>query len=395
MLQKMSIDNIEVTGKKILMRVDFNVPMTEGMVRDDTRIRAALPTIEALLSRGARLVLASHLGRPGGEIIPDLKMDPVAARLGELLGKPVQKLDQVVGPGVKSAVAGLKDGEVMLLENLRFEKGEEKNDPAFARLLAGPFDLFINDAFGTAHRAHASTAGIAAIIPAVAGLLMKKEIEELSRCIEEPGRPLTAILGGAKVSDKINVIRRFLSLADTLLVGGGMANTFLAAAGFNLGESFYERDLVEEAAALIEESKKSSCRLILPLDLVVTRELHPGSPFEIMAPDQISGDWKAVDIGPETAALFSGVIAESAMVVWNGPLGVFEIPPFDRGTSEVARAIARSGAYSVVGGGDLVAALEGLGLSRDISFISTGGGATLEFWEGKDLPGISALQDLK
>ena len=395
MLQKKSIEDVDVSGKKILMRVDFNVPLAEGRVRDDTRIRAALPTIEALLARGARLVLASHLGRPGGEPKPDLKMDPVASRLAELLGKPVKKLDQVAGPEVKKAIAELPGGEILLLENLRFEKGEEKNDPVFARLLAEPFDLFVNDAFGTAHRAHASTAGVAAHIPALAGLLMKKEIEELSRCLEEPGRPLTAILGGAKVSDKINVIRRFFTLADTILVGGGMANTFLAASGCNMGASFYEKDLVEEAAALIDESKKSRCRLVLPVDLVVTKELQPGSHAEVMASDRISGDWKAVDIGSETAAFFSGVIAESAMIVWNGPLGVFEIPPFDRGTEQVARAIARSNAYSVVGGGDLVAALEGLGLSREISFISTGGGATLEFWEGKELPGIAVLEDRK
>ena len=393
MLQKKSIEDVDVSGKKILMRVDFNVPLAEGRVRDDARIRAALPTIDALLARGARLVLASHLGRPGGEPIPELKMDPVASRLAELLGKPVKKLDQVAGPEVKKAIAELPGGEILLLENLRFEKGEEKNDPAFARLLAEPFDLFVNDAFGTAHRAHASTAGVAAHIPALAGLLMKKEIEELSRCLEEPGRPLTAILGGAKVSDKINVIRRFFTLADTILVGGAMANTFLAASGCNLGASFYEKDLVEEASALIDESKKSRCRLVLPVDLVVTKELQPGSHAEVMAPDRISGGWKAVDIGPETTALFSGVIAESAMIVWNGPLGVFEIPPFDRGTEQVARAIARSSAYSVVGGGDLVAALEGLGLSREISFISTGGGATLEFWEGKELPGIAVLED--
>ena len=395
MLNKISIEDVDVTGKKILVRVDFNVPLVERRVRDDTRIRAALPTIEALLARGARLVLASHLGRPKGEVKPDLKMDPVAARLAELLGKPVKKLDQVTGPVVSKTIAGLKDGEILLLENLRFEKGEEKNDPDFARLLAEPVDLFVNDAFGTAHRAHASTVGVAAYIPAVAGLLMKKEIEELSRCLEDPGRPLTAILGGAKVSDKIKVIHRFLTLADTLLIGGGMANTFLVAKACNLGASFYEKDLVEEAALLLSESKKSGCRLVLPVDLVVTRELQAGCHSEVMAPDQIDGDWKAVDIGSETVSLFSGIIAKSAMIVWNGPLGVFEVPPFNLGTELVARAIAQSSAYSIVGGGDLVAALEALGLSREVSFISTGGGATLEFWEGKELPGISVLQDKK
>ena len=393
MSEKMSIKDVDVSGKKILMRVDFNVPLSEGIVRDDTRIRAALPTIEALLSRGARLVLASHLGRPKGKPNPDLKMDPVADRLSEALGKNVRKLDQVAGPDVDEAVSGMKDGDILLLENLRFEKGEENNDPAFARYLAEPFDLFVNDAFGTAHRAHASTAGVAAYIPAVAGLLMKKEIEELSKCIENPRRPLTAILGGAKVSDKINVIRRFLNLADTLLVGGGMANTFLAAEGYDLGASYYEKDLLEEAAALLAESKESRCHLVLPIDLAVTKELKPGSHSEVMTPEQIDDDWKAVDIGPETAAIFCGFLEESAMIVWNGPLGVFEVPPFDNGTELVAQAVAESSAYSVVGGGDLVAALEALDLARGINFISTGGGATLEFWEGKELPGISALQD--
>jgi phosphoglycerate kinase len=392
-LAKKSVEDVNVAGKKILMRVDFNVPLKDGQVRDDTRIRAALPTIEMLLASGACLVLATHLGRPKGEPRPDLKLDPVAARLSELLGKPVRKLDQVVGPEVSDAIEAMQGGDILMLENLRFEPGEEKNDPDLARRLAEPVDLFVNDAFGTAHRAHASTAGVASYIPAVAGLLMKKEIEELTRCIETPGRPMTAILGGAKVSDKINVIKRFLSLADTLLVGGGMANTFLAAEGHALGASFYEKDLLPEAAALLEESRQSRCSLVLPQDLVVTKELQPGSDYEVMNPQEIAADWKAVDIGPKTVDLFCNTVSESKMIVWNGPLGVFEVPPFDHGTGQVARAIAGSEAYSVVGGGDLVAALEALSLTRQISFISTGGGATLEFWEGKELPGITVLQD--
>lgn len=395
MPEKMSIEDVDVKGKRILLRVDFNVPLDGGEVRDDTRIRAALPTIKNLVSRGAMVVIASHLGRPRGKPQEELKMDPVGRKLSELLGDKVCKLDYAAGPPVKEAVSGMQEGEILLLENLRFEAGEEKNEPSFARSLSEPFDLFVNDAFGTAHRAHASTAGVADYIPAVAGLLMKKEIRELSRCLDNPGRPLVAILGGAKVSDKITVIKRFLKLADNLLVGGGMANTFLVAEGYKPGASFYEKELVEEAAELLAESKKGSCRIVLPVDLVVTRELEKGGHSEVMTPDQVSGNWKAVDIGPETAELYGNIIAESVMLVWNGPLGVFEVPPFDKGTKLVAQAAARSSAYSIVGGGDLVAALEALNLAEEINFISTGGGATLEFWEGKELPGIAALQDNK
>lgn len=393
MFEKKSVEDIEVKGKKVLMRVDFNVPLEAGQVRDDSRIRAAIPTVEMLLSGGARLALASHLGRPRGQYAEDLVMDPVAERLSVLLGKKVSKLNSSAGSEVKTAVEQMNDGDLLMLENLRFEKGEEENDSSYARELAEPFALFVNDAFGTAHRAHASTAGVATYIPAVAGLLMKKEIEELSNCLENPRRPMSAILGGAKVSDKINVIKRFLTLADNLLVGGGMANTFLAAKGHKMGASFYEKGLLEEAAELIKEADESRCRLMLPVDLAVTKELKPGSYSEVMAPSDIDGEWKAVDIGPETAALYSDQLEQSEMIVWNGPLGVFEVPPFDNGTEIVAEAVASSGAYSVIGGGDLVAALEGLGMSGEISFISTGGGATLEFWEGKELPGIKALQD--
>jgi len=392
-MPKKCIEDVDVKGKKVLLRVDFNVPLDEGRVRDDARIRAVLPTITCLLERGASLVLASHLGRPRGKAVPELMMDPVAERLGELLGKPVKKLDQVVGPEVAKAVEKMKDGDILLLENLRFDKREEGNDREFARQLAAPVDIFVNDAFGTAHRAHASTAGVAEFVPAVAGLLMKKEIEALSHCLENPRRPMTAILGGAKVSDKINVMRRFLQLADQLLIGGGMANTFLAARGFSLGESFYEQDLLETASSIMSESEQSGCRLVLPVDLVVTRKLEPDSDSKVMEPQDIDGDWKAVDIGPETVKNFSRYISRSAMIVWNGPLGVFEVPPFDQGTRLVAGEMAKSEAYSVVGGGDLVAALESLGLTGQVGFISTGGGATLEFWEGKELPGIKVLQD--
>ncbi len=390
---KLSVSDVAVKGKRVLLRVDFNVPLSEKRVVDDTRIRAALPTITDLLERGARLILASHLGRPRGEVRPELRLDPVAIRLSELLGQPVRKLDRVIGPEVQQAVKSLADGEVILLENLRFEKGEEANDPDFARQLAQTADLLVNDAFGTAHRAHASTAGVAAYIPAAAGLLMLKEIETLTRCLEDPARPLAAILGGAKVSDKLGVIRRFLKLADTLLLGGAMANTFLAALDYPLGESLYEEGLVDDALDILEESETGSCCLQLPVDLVTTRELKPQSPFKTVPVGEVDEGWKAVDIGPETAALFGEIAVEAGTILWNGPLGVFETAPFHRGTETVARAVAGSRAFSIAGGGDIVAALESFGLAGQIDFISTGGGATLKFWEGETLPGIAALRD--
>ncbi len=390
---KLSVSDVAVQDKRVLLRVDFNVPLSGEQVADDTRIRAALPTIGHLLERGARLILASHLGRPRGEVVPELRLDPVASRLSELLGRPVRKLDTVVGPAVEEAVKGLAAGEVLLLENLRFEKGEEANDPAFARQLAQTADLLVNDAFGTAHRAHASTAGVAAYIPAVAGLLMLREMEQLSRCLKSPVRPMAAILGGAKVSDKLKVIRRFLELADTLLLGGAMANTFLAALDYPLGASFYEEDLIGEAEKILEESEESSCCLQLPVDLVVARELKAHTPFKTVPVGEVDEGWMAVDIGPETAALFGGIAEEAGTILWNGPLGVFEIAPFHRGTEAVARAVAGSSAFSIAGGGDIVAALEGLGLAGQMGFISTGGGATLKFWEGEPLPGIAALRD--
>ncbi len=390
---KLSVSDVAVKGKRVLLRVDFNVPLSGERVVDDTRIRAALPTITDLLERGARLILASHLGRPRGEVRPELRLDPVAIRLSELLGQPVRKLDRVIGPEVQQAVKSLADGEVILLENLRFEKGEEANDPDFARQLAQTADLLVNDAFGTAHRAHASTAGVAAYIPAAAGLLMLKEIETLTRCLEDPARPLAAILGGAKVSDKLGVIRRFLKLADTLLLGGAMANTFLAALDYPLGESLYEEGLVDDALDILEESETGSCCLQLPVDLVTTRELKPQSPFKTVPVGEVDEGWKAVDIGPETAALFGEIAVEAGTILWNGPLGVFETAPFHRGTETVARAVAGSRAFSIAGGGDIVAALESFGLAGQIDFISTGGGATLKFWEGETLPGIAALRN--
>lgn len=390
---KLSVADVAVKGKRVLVRVDFNVPLSGEKVVDDTRIRAALPTITDLLKRGARVILATHLGRPGGKVRPELRLDPVAARLSGLLERPVRKLDRVVGREVEEAVKSLADGDLLMLENLRFEKGEEANDPALARQLAQLADLYVNDAFGTAHRAHASTAGVAAYIPAVTGQLMTREIELLSRCLEQPARPLAAILGGAKVSDKLKVLYRFLELTDTLLIGGGMANTFLAALGYPLGDSFYEQDSLEDARDILEASEGSNCCLQLPVDLTVVRELEPHSPFKNVAVGEVAEGWKAVDIGPETAALFSEVAAEAGTILWNGPLGVFETAPFHRGTEVVARAVVGSSAFSIVGGGDIVAALESFGLAGEVGFISTGGGATLKLWEGALLPGIAALRD--
>ncbi len=390
---KLSVSDIEVKGKRVLLRVDLNVPLDEGRVKDDTRIRAALPTIVDLLQRGARLILVSHMGRPGGEVRPELRLDPVAACLSELLGRAVPKLDRVVGEAVQKVVDQLANGELLLLENVRFEKGEEMNDPVFARQLAQMADIFVNDAFGTAHRAHASTSGVAEYIPALAGFLMIKEIEQLTRCVEQPARPLVAILGGAKVSDKLNVIRRFMELADRLLLGGGMANTFLAALDYPMGDSFYEKEQVENAGEILRACEESSCCLQLPVDLVVTRELKVQSQSCVVPVGEVGEGWKAVDIGPETAALFSEAADAAGTVLWNGPLGVFETAPFHRGTEAVARAVSRSSAFSIVGGGDIVAAVEEFGLTEQIDFISTGGGATLEFWEGKELPGIAVLQD--
>jgi len=390
---KLSIEDLDLAGERVLVRVDFNVPLTDKKVRDDTRIKAALPTIKYLTAHGAKVILASHLGRPGGKHCEDLKMDPVAKSLSKLLEKPVEKLDSITGDEVIQAVKKMKEGDILLLENLRFVNGEEENDPHFAQQLAELADLYVNDAFGTAHRAHASTVGVASHIPAVAGLLMKKEIEILSACLDNPKRPMTVILGGAKVSDKINVIKRFLSLADNLLIGGGMANTFLVASGYDMGSSFYEENQVDTARELIAAAGKSNCTIYLPQDLVVTEELKAGSIVETVSLQNLEKRWKAADIGPETARIFGSVIAQSALVVWNGPLGVFEIAPFNAGTEAVAKAIAAAQAYSVIGGGDLVAALESLNLSGKMSFISTGGGATLEFWEGSILPGIAALKD--
>jgi len=380
---------MDVRGKRVLVRVDFNVPVKDGQVTDDTRIERALPTIRHLLSEGARPALISHLGRPKGE--PDTKyaMDPVARRLERLLGEPVKKLDTAAGPEVGEALDGL-DGGVVLLENSRFYPGETKNDAGFSEELAAPFDLYVDDAFGAAHRAHATTVGVAERLPAAAGLLMEAEIDYLDGVLKDPGRPFVAILGGAKVSDKLGVIESLLGVADSLLVGGAMCFTFFKAMGYEIGDSLVEDDYLEEAKRLMDEAKD---RLVLPVDVVVAGAMEEGAESQTVPVDGIPTGKMGLDIGPETVDLFEKHISGASTIFWNGPMGVFEIDAFARGTEGVARAVADSGATSVVGGGDSVAAVNKLGLEDEMSHISTGGGASLEYVEGKELPGVAELPD--
>jgi len=389
-MKKKTIVDVSWSGKRALVRCDFNVPLDANLnITDDTRIRAAIPTIKYLLEHGAAVVLCSHLGRPKG-VTEGLRLNPVAKRLGELLGKPVKKLDDCIGPAVKAAVAASKPGDVLLLENLRFYAEEEKNNPEFAQKLAKLADIYVNDAFGTAHRAHASTAGVAAYLPAVAGFLLEKEIQFLGEAIQSPKRPFVAILGGAKISDKIAVIENLLSKADTLLIGGGMANTFLKAKGYQLGDSLVEDGSVQLAGELI---KKGGNKLILPVDVVIADAFAAEAKSKVVSANGVQAGWRVLDIGPKSVELFVEKISGAKTVVWNGPMGVFEFPPFAKGTFAVAKALADSGATTVIGGGDSVAAVEQSGLAGRITHISTGGGASLEFLEGKELPGIAALND--
>ena len=387
---KRSVRDLDVADNRVLVRVDFNVPVKDDEVTDDTRIRRALPTIRYLLSEGARPVLISHLGRPKGEPDPKYAMDPVAARLQELLGEPVEKLDAAVGPEVEGALEDWDGRGVVLLENSRFYPGETENDPGLADQLAALADLYVDDAFGAAHRAHATTVGVPERLPAAAGLLMEEEIDYLNTVLEDPQRPFVAILGGAKVSDKLGVIESLLKTSDSLLIGGAMGFTFFEALGYETGDSLVEEDYLEEAKRLMEEAGD---RLVLPVDVVVAGAMEEGAESETVAVDGIPPDKMGLDIGPQTVALFEGHISGASTIFWNGPMGVFEIDDFARGTEGVARAVAESGATSVVGGGDSVAAVNKLGLEDRMSHISTGGGASLEYVEGKELPGIAVLPD--
>jgi len=393
-LSKRTIRDVDPSGKKVFVRVDFNVPLADGTVADDTRIRAALPTIRYLLERGAALALCTHLGRPKGPD-PKLSLRPVARRLGELLERDVPLLPDSVGSAVRDAVAKLRSGDVVLLENVRFHPEEEKNDPAFAKELASGYDLYVNDAFGAAHRAHASTEGVAKILPAYAGLLLEKELQALGGLLTAPERPFLAIIGGAKVSTKIDVLRALLARVDALAIGGGMANTFLLATGHKIGRSLAEPDRAGEARAILDDAKAHRKRVLLPIDVLCAPSVDEAGAraATVKGIDDVSDDLAIVDIGPRTIERYADEIRRAKTIFWNGPVGVFEIPAFARGTKRVAELLAASGAATVVGGGESVQAVEGLGLADKMTHVSTGGGASLELIEGKTLPGVAAIPD--
>ncbi len=392
-LNKKSVEDIDVSGKKVLVRCDFNVKMENGVITSDKRIVASLPTINYLLDHGAKLILCSHLGRPKGQFNPEFSLAPVAERLSELLGKEVKMAKDVIGDSAKELAASLKDGEVMLLENVRFHAEETKNDPEFSKALASLAEIYVNDAFGSAHRAHSSTTGVADYLPAVCGFLIRKELEYIGGALENPKRPLVAILGGAKVSDKIGVITNLLNKVDTLIVGGGMAYTFFAALGHCVGTSICETDKIDLAKQMMADAKEKGVNFLIPIDNVVGKEYKEDTEYMTVNSDDIPDGWMGLDIGPNTTALFSDAVKDAGTVIWNGPMGVSEWEHFAAGTVGVATAIANSNAISIIGGGDSAAAIQKLGFADKMSHISTGGGASLEFLEGKELPGVAALND--
>lgn len=392
-MNKKTLKDLDLNGKKVFCRVDFNVPMENGEVVDDIRIRAALPTINYLTEQGAKVILASHLGRPKGTVVDSLRLDPIAKRLSDLTNKELLKTDEVYGSSVDQAISALSNGDILLLENVRFEAGEEKNDPELVAEFAKMADLYVNDAFGTAHRAHASTAGVAEKLPSAAGFLMEKEIEVLGKALQSPERPFTAIIGGAKVKDKIEVIDNLLDKVDALLIGGGLANAFIKAAGHDVGDSLLEEDRVELARVFMDKAKEKGVQFIIPEDVVVGNEFSEDAETKIVSIDNIPVGWQALDIGPKTRQTFKDIIAKSKLIVWNGPMGVFEMEPFSAGTKGVADALAKTEGYSVIGGGDSAAAVEKFRLVDKMDHVSTGGGASLEFMEGKELPGVAALDD--
>ncbi len=392
-VNKKSIEDISVSGKRVLVRCDFNVPLKEGVISNDKRIVAALPTIKYLVEQGAKVILCSHLGRPKGEVVPEFSLAPVAAHLSKLLGKEVKMAKDVVGPDAKAMAAALADGDVMLLENVRYEKGETKNDPALSKEMASLAEVFVNDAFGTAHRAHSSTTGVADYLPAVCGYLIQKEIEFMGGALNNPKRPFVAILGGAKVSDKIGVISNLLEKVDTLIIGGGMAYTFVRAMGHSVGNSLCEEDKLDLARDMLKKAEDKGIRFLLPLDNKVGDKFDESCETQVVDSDRIPDGWMGMDIGPKSVELFCDAVKGAGTVIWNGPMGVFEMAKFAEGTFAVARAVADSGAVSIIGGGDSVAAVVKSGLSDKMTHISTGGGASLEFLEGLELPGIACLND--
>jgi phosphoglycerate kinase len=394
-MNKKTIRDVDVKGKRVIVRVDFNVPLKEGQVSDDTRIEAALPTIEHLIDQDAAVILMSHLGRPKGEIVDGLKMDPVAKRLSELLDRPVTKLDDCIGPEVEEAVEAMEPGDVILLENTRFHAEEKANDPGFAAKLAALADVYVDDAFGAVHRAHASTEGVAHAMrqkggPAVAGLLVEEELKLLGKAVEDPEHPFVAILGGAKISGKISVIESLLERCDRLLIGGGMANTFFQAMGYEMGDSLVEDDAISTAKSLLNQA---GGKMVLPVDVVIADAFDNDAQSKVVAPNEVPPGWRILDIGPKTVATFESALKDAKTVTWNGPLGVFEMPAFAAGTFDVARLLAQLDATTIIGGGESAAAVKQVGLAHQMTHVSTGGGASLQFLEGKTLPGVEALDD--